>query len=51
MVLETAVNGGADCLAAFNMRHLAEAAKVFGLRASLPGVVLREIRGANHEKK
>ena len=51
MVLETAVNGGADRLITFNVRHLAEAAMVFGMRTSRPGVVLRAIRGASHEKK
>lgn len=51
MVLETAVNGGADRLATFNIRHLAEAAMIFGIRASRPGDILREIRGAGHEKK
>jgi hypothetical protein len=51
MVFETAVNGGADRLTTFNVRHLAEAAKVFGIRTGLPGAVLREIQGASHEKK
>jgi hypothetical protein len=51
MVLETAVIGGAGCLTTFNVRHLARAAMGFGVRTSLPGAVLREIRGANHEKK
>ena len=51
MVLETAVNGRADRLTTFNVRHLAEAAMVFGIRTSLPGAVLQEIRGASHEKK
>jgi hypothetical protein len=50
MVLETA-KGGADRLTTFNVRHLAEAAKVFGIRTGLPGAVLREIQGASHEKK
>lgn len=51
MVLETAVNGRADRLATFNVRHLSEAAMRFGIRATLPGVIWREIRGAKHEKK
>ena len=51
MVLETAVNGGADRLTTFNVRHLAASAAVFGIRTSLPGAVLREIRGARHEKE
>jgi predicted nucleic acid-binding protein len=45
MVLETAVNGRADHLATFNSRHLSQAATRFGIRATLPGKVLREIRG------
>ena len=51
MVLETAVNGGADRLTTFNVRHLAEAARVFGIRTSPPGALWREIQGASHEKK
>jgi predicted nucleic acid-binding protein len=44
MVLETAVNGAADRLATFNMRHLATAAHEFGIRAALPRDLWREIR-------
>ena len=51
MVLETAVIGGAGRLTTFNIRHLAAAAESFGIRTRLPGAILREIRGANHEKK
>jgi predicted nucleic acid-binding protein len=51
MVLETAVNGGADRLVTFNVRHLARAAMAFGVRTSLPGAIWREIRGGVHEKK
>jgi putative PIN family toxin of toxin-antitoxin system len=46
MVLDTAVNGDADRLATFNLRHLRDAAMEFGIRADRPGVILREIRGA-----
>jgi putative PIN family toxin of toxin-antitoxin system len=45
MVLETAVNGCADRLATFNLRHLAHAAARFGIRAAQPGKIWREIRG------
>jgi len=45
MVLETAVNGRADRLVTFNSRHLSQAARRFGIRAVLPGVIWREIRG------
>ena len=51
MVLETAVNGDADRLTTFNLRHLAGAAMAFGIRTGLPGALSREIRGASHEKK
>ena len=51
MVLETAVNGHADLLVTFNVRHLHEVAQTFGIRVIPPGEVWREIRGAKHEKK
>jgi putative PIN family toxin of toxin-antitoxin system len=51
MVLETAANGGANCLATFNLRHLAPAALTFGIIAAPPGTIWRKIRGAKHEKK
>lgn len=51
MVLETAVNGRAGCLVTFNVRHLGEAAKAFGIRVSLPGEIWREIKEGRHEKK
>jgi putative PIN family toxin of toxin-antitoxin system len=50
MVLETAVNGSADYLATFNLRHLKEAAALFGIRAAVPGQVLRKIR-SEYEKE
>lgn len=49
MALETAVNGTADSLVTFHLRHLAAAAREFGIRVGQPGNVLREIR--RHEKK
>ena len=49
MVLETAVNGEADWLVTFNVRHLAVAAREFGIRVLLPREALKEIR--KHEKK
>ncbi len=51
MVLETAVDGGADRLGTFNLRHLGEAARDFGVRAVAPGEAWREIRERQHEKK
>jgi len=44
MVLETAVNGGAQRLATFNMRHLGQAARTFGIGAARPGAIWREIQ-------
>jgi predicted nucleic acid-binding protein len=49
MVLETAVNGAADWLVTFNLRHLADAARQFGIRVARPCDAWREIR--RHEKK
>ena len=49
MVLETAVNGAADWLVTFNLRHLADAAREFGIRVVRPCDARREIR--RHEKK
>ncbi len=44
MVLETAVNGRADRLITFNVRHLAAAAKDFGIRVMEPGAAWREMK-------
>ncbi len=49
MVLDTAVNGGADWLVTFNLRHLAAAAREFGIQVLRPCDAWREIR--KHEKK
>ncbi|MGO9231881.1 MAG: hypothetical protein ACLQKA_22035 [Bryobacteraceae bacterium] len=49
MVLETAVNGGADWLVTFNVRHLALAARKSGIRVMRPGEAWRGVR--KHEKK
>jgi putative PIN family toxin of toxin-antitoxin system len=51
MVLETAVNGRADCLATFNLRHLGAAAAEFAIPANPPGKIWREIRGKHNETK
>ena len=50
MVLETAVNGSADYLATFNLRHLREPAALFGVEAVVPGLLWRKIR-SRHEKE
>jgi putative PIN family toxin of toxin-antitoxin system len=50
MVLETAVNGGADQLVTFNIRHLAAAALDFGIRVSRPNEALKEVHRRNEKK-
>jgi len=44
MVLETAVNGEADLLVTFNVRHLAVAARGFGIPVLRPRDAWREVR-------
>jgi predicted nucleic acid-binding protein len=50
MVLETAVNGGADWLVTFNERHLAAAARRFGIQVAAPGKAWKEIQTQNETK-
>ena len=50
MVLETAVNGEADCLVTFNERRLAVAAREFGVRVLLPRDVWKEVQHRNEKK-
>jgi putative PIN family toxin of toxin-antitoxin system len=45
MVLDTAVNGGADLLVTFNVRHFEAPAKRLGIRVSTPAEALRVLRG------
>jgi hypothetical protein len=49
MILATAVNGGADVVVTFNMRHLAIAVRVFGIWALRPAEAWREVQ--NDETK
>jgi hypothetical protein len=51
MVLETAVNGTADRLVTFNLKHLGQAALEFGIRAVKPGEAWREVTEKQNEKK
>ena len=44
LVLEAAVNGRADALVTYNVRHFAEAAARFGVRLVRPVEMLKEIR-------
>lgn len=50
MVLETAVNGAADRLVTFNVRHLAEAAREFGIPVMRPGEVWKEVQRRDEKK-
>jgi len=50
MVLEAAVNGSADYLVTFNLRHLSNAAALFGIEADVPGQVWRKIRSRNEKE-
>jgi putative PIN family toxin of toxin-antitoxin system len=45
LVLETAVNGGADVIATFNLADLRDGAARFGIPVERPGEVLRRMRG------
>jgi predicted nucleic acid-binding protein len=44
LVLDAAVNGRADALVTYNLRHFAQAAARFGLRVARPVEVLEEMR-------
>jgi putative PIN family toxin of toxin-antitoxin system len=50
MVLETAVNGVADRLVTFNERHLAVAAREFGVRVLRPVDMWKEVQRRNEEE-
>lgn len=43
MVLETAINGQADTIVTFNVRHLAAAARSFGIAVEGPADLLRRL--------
>lgn len=45
MVLETALDGGADYLVTFNLRHFQQASHDLGVRIATPGEVWRKIQG------
>ena len=42
-MLEATINGQADALVTYNVRHFAQAAARFGLRLARPAEVLEEI--------
>ena len=44
LVVETAINGGADVIATFNVADMSDGAKRFGIAVERPGTVLKRIR-------
>lgn len=44
LVLETAINGGAELIASFNIADMQAGARRFGIMVERPGVVVRRIR-------
>jgi predicted nucleic acid-binding protein len=44
MVLEAAINGRADALVTYNIKHFAAAGERFGIPILRPADVLREVR-------
>jgi predicted nucleic acid-binding protein len=50
MVLETAVNGAADALVTFNVRHLTTAGREFSFRVLRPRDAWKEVQRRNEEK-
>jgi hypothetical protein len=44
LVLETAINGGADVIATFNIADMVEGAARFGIPVERPAPVLRRLR-------
>ena len=46
MVLETALNGGADLIATFNLRDFAPAAERFAIEVMRPGEVVRRMESS-----
>lgn len=49
LVLETAINAGADALLTFNLRHFRVAVDRFGLRLSRPGPFLEALVRGNEQ--
>ena len=45
LVLETAINGGADVIASFNVADMQAGARRFGIPVQRPGTVVRRMEG------
>lgn len=45
LVLETAINGGAEVVASFNVRDMRAGARRFGIAVERPGVVVGRMKG------
>lgn len=45
LVLETAINGGAEVVASFNVADMEAGARRFGIAVERPGTVVRRIKG------
>ncbi len=45
LVLETAINGGADVVASFNVADMRAGARRFGIPVERPGAVVRRMKG------
>jgi len=45
LVLETAINGGAEVVASFNVADMQAGARWFGIVVERPGIVVRRIKG------
>jgi putative PIN family toxin of toxin-antitoxin system len=44
LVIETAINGHADAVATFNLKHMRDAGGAFGFQAQRPGPLVRRLR-------
>jgi putative PIN family toxin of toxin-antitoxin system len=44
LVMETAINGHADALATFNLKHMHDAGALFGFQVQRPGPLVRRLR-------
>ena len=45
LMLDTAINGGAEAVASFNLADMEAGARRFGIAVERPGMVVRRIKG------